>query len=201
RARVLFVDNYDSFVHNLVQHATAAGAHALVVRNDELAVDELERLCEVEGVTHVVVSPGPGTPEDAGTSIDVVRRLGRRTPLLGVCLGHQAIAVAYGARVVRSPRPAHGKPCLVHHDGAGVLTGVEDPLVVGRYHSLVVEESTLPPDLVVTARSPSGLVMGLRHRRHPVEGVQWHPESVLTPAGGDVLARFLRTPAGGAEPG
>ena len=191
-ARVLFVDNHDSFVHNLVQHATAAGALAEVVRNDELTVDELERLCEDRGITHVVVSPGPGTPEAAGTSVDVVRRLGARTPLLGVCLGHQAIAVAYGACVVRSPRPAHGKPCLVHHDGAGVLSGVEDPLVVGRYHSLVVEETTLPPELVVTARSPSGLVMGLRHRRHPVEGVQWHPESVLTPAGGDVVARFLR---------
>ncbi|GAB3664427.1 hypothetical protein GCM10027596_28790 [Nocardioides korecus] len=201
RARVLFVDNYDSFVHNLVQHATAAGARAEVVRNDELTLDELERLCADTGTTHVVVSPGPGTPEEAGTSIDVVRRLGVRTPLLGVCLGHQAIAVAYGARVVRSPRPAHGKPCLVHHDGAGVLSGIEDPLVVGRYHSLVVDETTLPPDLVVTARSPSGLVMGLRHRRHPVEGVQWHPESVLTPAGGDVLARFLRMPGPSETPG
>ncbi|MCW2868527.1 MAG: bifunctional aminodeoxychorismate synthase component I/aminodeoxychorismate lyase [Marmoricola sp.] len=202
-ARVLFVDNQDSFVHNLVQHATAAGARVEVVRNDALPVEALEQLCRDTHVTHVVVSPGPGTPEDAGVSVEVVRRLGSTTPVLGVCLGHQAIALAYGGRVVRAPRPSHGKPCLVRHDGSGVLAGLEDPLVVGRYHSLVVEEATLPADLVVTARSPSGLVMGLRHRRHPVEGVQWHPESVLTPAGGDVLTRFLgrARPVGGAVPG
>ncbi len=194
-ARVLFVDNYDSFVYNLVQHATAAGARATVVRNDELSAGEVEQLCADEAISHVVVSPGPGTPEQAGVSVEVVRRLGATTPVLGVCLGHQAIAVAYGADVVRSGAPMHGKPCLVHHDGRGVHEGLPDPVVVARYHSLVVDEATLPPDLVVTARSPSGVVMGVRHRRHRVEGVQWHPESILSPVGGRVLDRFLRPQA------
>ncbi|MDO9380109.1 MAG: chorismate-binding protein [Nocardioidaceae bacterium] len=190
-ARVMFVDNYDSFVHNLVQHVGALGARTTVRRHDEITVDELDGLCRSGEVTHVVISPGPGGPADAGISVEVVRRLGPTVPVLGVCLGHQAIAHAYGARVTRSGSPRHGKPCLVRHDGRGLLGGLPSPLVVGRYHSLVVDSASLPDDLEVTATTPSGLVMGVRHRRHPVEGVQWHPESILTPVGHAILDRFL----------
>ncbi len=188
---VLFVDNYDSFVHNLVQHVTGAGGRATVVRNDALRMEDLEQLCDEQGVTHVVVSPGPGRPEDAGVSVEVVRRLGPRLPVLGVCLGHQAVAVAYAGQVVRAPVPVHGRPSWVEHDGRGVHRGLAGPLVVARYHSLVVDEPTLPADLEVTSRTPSGVVMGIRHRHHPVEGVQWHPESVLSRQGAHVLDRFL----------
>ncbi|MEH3034072.1 MAG: aminodeoxychorismate synthase component I [Aeromicrobium erythreum] len=187
RPRVLFVDNYDSFVFNLVQYVRELGAETTVVRNDEATVDELA----AGGFTHVVLSPGPGAPADAGISIDLVRRLGPTTPVLGVCLGHQAIAEAYGARVVRADEVVHGKPSLVHHDGRGVHAGLPTPLVVARYHSLVADETTLPPELEVTSRTASGVVMGLRHRTHPVEGVQWHPESILTSHGHDLLATFL----------
>ncbi len=194
-ARVLFVDNYDSFVFNLVQYVRELGAVAEVVRNDEVSVDELA----AGGFSHVVISPGPGTPADAGISVDLVRRLGPTTPTLGVCLGHQAIAEAYGARVVRALEPVHGKPSLVHHDGLGVHAGLPTPLVVARYHSLVADESTLPRDLLVTSRTASGVVMGLRHASHPVEGVQWHPESILTARGHELLATFLEDPPVGAE--
>ena len=192
--RVLFVDNYDSFVFNLVQYVRELGAHADVVRNDAVAVDELVATREAGDLTHVVLSPGPGAPADAGISVEVVRRLGPTTPLLGVCLGHQAIAEAYGARVVRAPEVVHGKPSLVHHDGLGLHAGLPTPLVVARYHSLVADEATLPPELAVTSRTASGVVMGLRHASHPVEGVQWHPESILTSHGHDLLATFLAQP-------
>lgn len=194
-ARVLFVDNYDSFVFNLVQYVRELGATAEVVRHDEASVDELA----AGDFTHVVVSPGPGAPVDAGISVDLVRRLGPTTPLLGVCLGHQAIAEAYGARVVKAPEPVHGRPSLVHHDGRGVHAGLPTPLVVARYHSLVVEESSLPAELQVTSRTASGVVMGVRHRSHPVEGVQWHPESILTARGHELLATFLQDPPAGAD--
>ncbi|WP_370186163.1 chorismate-binding protein [Aeromicrobium sp.] len=190
-ARVLFVDNYDSFVFNLVQYVRELGADADVVRNDEVGVEQLLAARSAGDLTHVVLSPGPGAPSDAGISVDVVRRLGPTTPLLGVCLGHQAIAEAYGARVVRAPQVVHGKPSLVHHDGLGLHAGLPTPLVVARYHSLVAEEASLPTDLVVTSRTASGVVMGLRHATHPVEGVQWHPESILTSHGHDLLATFL----------
>ena len=189
--RVLFVDNYDSFVHNLVQHVEACGAATSVVRNDEVGIEELVARRERGELTHVVLSPGPGTPATAGVSAEVVRRLGPSTPVLGVCLGHQVIAEVYGARVVRADRPVHGKPCLVDHDGAGVMGSLPRPVVVGRYHSLVVDPATVPESLEVSARTPSGVVMGLRHRRFPVEGVQWHPESVLTPVAHHVLGQFL----------
>lgn len=190
-ARVLFVDNYDSFVYNLVQYVRELGAVAEVVRNDALTVDDLlDRAAEA---THVVVSPGPGAPADAGVSVELVRRLDPAVPLLGVCLGHQVIAEAHGARVVRAPSVVHGKPSLVHHDGTGVLAGLPSPLTCARYHSLVVDEATLPDDLVVTARTAGGVVMGLRHRGRPLEGVQMHPESILTTRGHDMLASFLRT--------
>ncbi|GAA2081077.1 hypothetical protein GCM10009821_22080 [Aeromicrobium halocynthiae] len=187
RPRVLFVDNYDSFVHNLVQYVGELGATTEVVRNDTVSVDEVA----AGGFTHVVLSPGPGGPADAGICIDVVRRLGPTTPVLGVCLGHQAVVEAYGGRVVRAPEVVHGKASLVTHDGVGLHAGLPQPLVVARYHSLVAEESSLPEELTVTSRTGSGVVMGVRHRTHPVEGVQWHPESILTRHGHDVLAAFL----------
>jgi len=190
RPRVLFVDNYDSFVFNLVQYVRELGADAEVVRNDEASVDELT----AGGFTHVVVSPGPGTPAEAGISADVVRRLGPTTPVLGVCLGHQVIGEVFGARVVRAGTVVHGKSSLVHHDGRGVFAGLPSPLVCARYHSLVVED--LPAELEVTARTGAGVVMGLRHRDLPIEGVQVHPESILTSRGHDLLAAFLhRSPA------
>ncbi|MEH3069377.1 MAG: aminodeoxychorismate/anthranilate synthase component II [Aeromicrobium erythreum] len=157
---MLFVDNYDSFVFNLVQYVRELGADTDVVRNDEVDVEQLLAARAAGDLTHVVLSPGPGAPADAGISVDVVRRLGPTTPLLGVCLGHQAIAEAYGARVVRAPQVVHGKPSLVHHDGLGLHAGLPTPLVVARYHSLVAEEASLPTDLVVTSRTASGVVMG-----------------------------------------
>ena len=194
RARVLFVDNYDSFVFNLVQYVRELGADAQVVRNDAVTVRELVAAREAGDLTHVVLSPGPGAPADAGISVDVVRRLGPTTPVLGVCLGHQAITEAYGGRVVRAAEVVHGKPSLVHHDGLGLHAGLPTPLVVARYHSLVADETSLPPELLVTSRTASGVVMGLRHTTHPVEGVQWHPESILTTHGHDLLATFLAAP-------
>jgi para-aminobenzoate synthetase/4-amino-4-deoxychorismate lyase len=192
-ARVLFIDNYDSFVYNLVQYVRELGASADVVRNDTRTVDDLVGARERGEFTHLIVSPGPGAPADAGVSVDLIRRLGPTTPTLGVCLGHQAIGEAFGAAVVRAPEPVHGKPSLVHHDGQGVYAGLPSPLTCARYHSLVVEEDSLPPGgLVVTARTASGIVMGVRHSKHPVEGVQMHPESILTVHGHDMLANFLR---------
>ncbi|TNC41751.1 aminodeoxychorismate synthase component I [Mumia zhuanghuii] len=188
-ARVLLIDNYDSFVHNLAQYVRELGADATVVRNDAVDVEALERMRGTGGLTHLVISPGPGAPSGAGVSVDAVRALGASTPILGVCLGHQAIGEAYGARVVRAARPVHGAPSLVHHDGQGVYTGMEGPLVAARYHSLVVED--LPDALVPTAWNAEGVLMGVRHREHPVEGVQIHPESILTPRGHDLLVNFL----------
>jgi len=192
-ARVLFIDNYDSFVYNLVQYVRELGASADVVRNDARTVAELVAARERDEFTHLIVSPGPGAPPDAGVSVELIRRLGPTTPTLGVCLGHQAIGEAFGAAVVRAPEVVHGKPSLVHHDGAGVYAGLPSPLTCARYHSLVIDESTLPDvGLVVTARTASGIVMGVRHATHPVEGVQMHPESILTAHGHDMLANFLR---------
>ncbi|HVF21192.1 MAG TPA: aminodeoxychorismate/anthranilate synthase component II [Mycobacteriales bacterium] len=186
--RLLVVDNYDSFVFNLVQYVGQLGGECVVRRNDEVGVDDLDDL----GVDGILLSPGPGTPEKAGVCLDMVREAERRdVPLLGVCLGHQAIAVAYGATVSRAPELLHGKTSDVSHEGTGVLRGLPDPFTATRYHSLAVEESTLPPQLEVTGRSESGLVMALRHRDAPIEGVQFHPESVLTQSGHLLLANFL----------
>ena len=181
--RVLVVDNYDSFVFNLVQYLGQLGADTDVRRNDEVKPGD-ER-----GYAGVLLSPGPGTPEEAGCCVDLVRSA--EVPLLGVCLGHQAIAVAYGATVGRAPELLHGKTSEVLHDGAGVLKGLPDPFTATRYHSLAVEQDTLPPEIEVTARTESGIVMGLRHRDLPVEGVQFHPESVLTQSGHLLLANWL----------
>ncbi|MGA8987212.1 MAG: aminodeoxychorismate synthase component I [Aeromicrobium sp.] len=191
QATVLFIDNYDSFVYNLVQYVGELGARADVVRNDAVTVDELVAMRERGAFTHLVVSPGPGIPTDAGISIEAIRRLGPTTPTLGVCLGHQAIGEVYGATVVRADEVVHGKPSLVHHDGHGVYSDLPSPLVCARYHSLVIDPHTLPDELEVTARTASGVVMGVRHRTHPVEGVQMHPESILTSRGHDMLQTFL----------
>ncbi|WP_366927667.1 aminodeoxychorismate/anthranilate synthase component II [Aeromicrobium sp.] len=189
--KVLFIDNYDSFVYNLVQYVGELGATAEVVRNDAVTVDELVAARERGDFTHLIVSPGPGTPTDAGISIEAIRRLGPTTPTLGVCLGHQAVGEVYGAVVVRAAEVVHGKPSLVHHDGLGVYAGLRSPLVCARYHSLVIDAATLPAELEATAHTASGVVMGVRHRTHPVEGVQMHPESILTSHGHEMLQNFL----------
>jgi para-aminobenzoate synthetase component 2 len=192
--RVLVVDNYDSFVYNLVQYLAQLGADTVVRRNDVVDLDELD---EVDGV---LVSPGPGTPDRAGSSIAVIRASADRAlPLLGVCLGHQAIGAAWGGVVERAPELLHGKTSLVHHHGAGVLTGLPDPFVATRYHSLSIRPDTVPDALEVTGRTASGVVMAVRHRELPVEGVQFHPESVLTQGGHRMLANWM-TAAGHPVP-
>jgi anthranilate synthase/aminodeoxychorismate synthase-like glutamine amidotransferase len=186
--RVVVIDNYDSFVYNLVQYLGELGAEPVVYRHDALDLPGLRGL-EPDAV---LVSPGPGRPEDAGISNEVIRDCGGRgIPVLGVCLGHQCIGHVYGARVGRAPRVMHGKTSRISHDGLGVFAGLSDPLRATRYHSLVVERESVPAELVVTAESEDGLVMGLRHRREPVEGVQFHPESILTESGHHLLRNFL----------
>jgi anthranilate synthase/aminodeoxychorismate synthase-like glutamine amidotransferase len=185
---VLVIDNYDSFTYNLVQYLGELGAKVIVRRNDEATLDQLRAL----GHERVVISPGPGRPEQAGVSLDVIKEFGPRMPLLGVCLGHQAIGLAFGGEVLRAPLPIHGKTSTVDHDGKGVFAGLASSFQAGRYHSLVVGERTLPSDLEVTARTKDdGLVMGLRHRQLPIHGVQFHPESVLTNEGRRILRNFL----------
>jgi anthranilate synthase/aminodeoxychorismate synthase-like glutamine amidotransferase len=185
---VLVIDNYDSFTYNLVQYLGELGAAVVVRRNDEAAIDELDLL----GHDRVVISPGPGRPEQAGVSLDVIKTFGARMPLLGVCLGHQAIGLAFGGEVIRAPLPIHGKTSTVEHDQRGVFAGLSGSFQAGRYHSLIVREPTLPGDLEVAARSKEdGLVMGLRHKTLPIHGVQFHPESVLTNEGRRILRNFL----------
>ena len=186
-ARVLVVDNYDSFVYNLVQYVGELGAEPLVHRHDELSLDEMGAL----DPDAVLISPGPGRPEDAGLSNDVIRHFAGRRPVLGVCLGHQCIGQVYGADVVRAPEIMHGKTSLIRHTGVGVFAGLPSPLEATRYHSLVVDRDSVPAELEVTAWTDGGTVMGLRHREHAVEGVQFHPESILTAAGHDLLRNFL----------
>jgi para-aminobenzoate synthetase component 2 len=187
--RVLVVDNYDSFVFNLVQGLGELGAELEVRRNDEIDADGAEALAP-DGV---VISPGPGRPEAAGASMAIVERLAGRAAVLGVCLGHQCIGALYGGQVVPAPELVHGKTSLVHHGGAGVLDGLPNPFPATRYHSLVVERATLPATLELTAETADGVVMGLRHRELAVEGVQFHPESILTEGGQHLLANFLAT--------
>ena len=187
-ARILVLDNYDSFTFNLVQLIEALGADAEVVRND---VEPAEALA-ARDPDGVVLSPGPGTPGRAGVTLDAVRCFAARgTPVLGICLGHQAIGVAFGASVARARVPRHGKSAAIRHDGAGVFRGLADPFEAALYHSLVIDEELLPAALCISARSPEGEVMGVRHRELPLEGVQFHPESVLTPGGGVVIANFV----------
>lgn len=184
---ILVIDNYDSFVHNLARYLRVLGQETAVRRNDEIAPDEVAELAP----SHIVLSPGPCTPDDAGISLATVQRFGATIPILGVCLGHQCIGQAYGGRVVRAGRPMHGKTSRIRHDGDGLFTGLANPLRATRYHSLVVAEDGLPADLAVTARSEDGEIMALSHRRHPVRSVQFHPEAVLTEAGYDLLRNFL----------
>jgi para-aminobenzoate synthetase component 2 len=184
--RVLVVDNYDSFVYNLVQYLAQLGARTTVRRNDVLTDDE------VDAADGVLLSPGPGTPDRAGASMDVIRRCAEQgIPLLGVCLGHQAIGAVYGGVVERAPELLHGKTSQVHHNGAGVLAGLPDPFIATRYHSLSIRPGTMPGELEVTARTDSGVIMALRHRSLPIEGVQFHPESVLTEGGHRLLANWM----------
>jgi anthranilate synthase/aminodeoxychorismate synthase-like glutamine amidotransferase len=186
--RVLVVDNYDSFVYNLVQYLGELGAEPVVHRHDRVTIAELEALAP----DAVLVSPGPGRPEDAGVSNDAIRLFGERgVPVLGVCLGHQCIGQLYGGDVVRAPRVMHGKTSTITHDGAGAFAGLASPIIATRYHSLVVDRDSVPAALAVTAESEDGLVMGLRHRELPIEGVQFHPESILTESGHALLQNFL----------
>ena len=185
---LLLIDNYDSFTYNLAQCLGEHGARPLVRRNDEITLDEVARLAP----ERIVISPGPGRPEDAGVSVALIRRFGPEVPLLGVCLGHQAIGVAFGADVVRAQKVMHGKTSIVEHDGRGVFRGIRGPFEVGRYHSLVVSDEGLPADLEVVARvTGERTIMALRHRRYPIHGVQFHPESVLTGEGRHLLRSFL----------
>jgi anthranilate synthase/aminodeoxychorismate synthase-like glutamine amidotransferase len=184
---LLIIDNYDSFTYNLYQYLAELGATPIVYRNDQVSLDEIADLAP----ERIVISPGPCTPNEAGISCDVIARFGSRIPILGVCLGHQAIGQVFGGRVIRAPRPIHGKTEAIYHDGVGCLQGLSVPFVATRYHSLIVERATLPSELEITAWTSDGLIMGLRHKRYPIEGVQFHPESILTTSGKALLQRFL----------
>jgi anthranilate synthase component 2 len=184
--KVVLIDNYDSFVYNIAQYIGACGAEPVVLRNDVTVAEVADAHPD-----SIVLSPGPGRPEDAGCSVDVIRELGPRVPMLGVCLGHQAIGVAFGSTVVRADKVMHGKTSLIHHRGAGVLTGLPDPFEATRYHSLVIDPSTVGDDLEVTASTSDDVVMGVRHRTYPIEGVQFHPESILTTNGMQLIKNFL----------
>jgi len=185
---ILLIDNYDSFTYNLVQYLGELGADLRVMRNDAVTVEDI-RAARPDAI---VISPGPGRPEDAGVTMEVIRQLGSATPILGVCLGHQAIGAAFGGSVVRASTPMHGKTSTIEHDGLGVFAGIDGPFVASRYHSLVVADEGLPRDLVVSARTTGDrTIMGLRHRTLPIHGVQFHPESILTGEGRRILRNFL----------
>ena len=188
--KVLLLDNYDSFTYNLAQYLGELGQPPVVRRNDAISIAEVEAMAP----DRIVISPGPGRPEDAGITVELIRGFGRRVPVLGVCLGHQGIGQAFGGSVVRAPMLMHGKVSSVQHDGRGVFSGVSQPFVAGRYHSLIVSDP--PPDeLEISARTEDGIIMGLRHREFPVHGVQFHPESVLTGEGRKILRNFLELPS------
>ncbi|MDJ0793581.1 MAG: aminodeoxychorismate/anthranilate synthase component II [Woeseiaceae bacterium] len=189
--RMLLIDNYDSFTYNLVQAFAAMGASVMVYRNDALSVDESVAL----EPTHLVISPGPGRPEDAGVSLEMIGAWAGKLPILGVCLGHQSIVQQHGGEIVRADRLMHGKTSMVKHDGKTIFEGISNPFEVGRYHSLCAAEETLPDDLVITAQTERGEIMGVRHKTLPIEGVQFHPESVLTPDGDTLMANFMRQDA------
>ena len=184
---ILVIDNYDSFTYNLVQYLGELGADIQVYRNDKISTDEIEQL----DPERIVISPGPGTPDDAGISLEVIRRFAANRPILGVCLGHQSIGQAYGGRVINAPLLMHGKTSMVNHDGHRLFEGLPNPFEATRYHSLVVERSSLPDVLEITAETEDGTIMGLRHRDYPLEGVQFHPESILTGVGKNLLKNFL----------
>ena len=192
---ILLIDNYDSFVYNLARYVRELGETPLVSRNDGLTMVEIERIAP----SHIIISPGPCSPNEAGISIEVVRRFAPSIPILGVCLGHQAIGAAFGAAIVRARQPMHGKVSRIHHDRSGIFTGLPSPFHATRYHSLAVSPASLPPVLRVTATADDGEIMALEHREHPVVGVQFHPESALSEHGYRLLARFLHGERCGAE--
>jgi anthranilate synthase/aminodeoxychorismate synthase-like glutamine amidotransferase len=185
---ILLLDNYDSFTYNLAQYLGELGCTLEVYRNDRISVEQIAR----RKPERIVISPGPCTPQEAGVSVELIQELAEKFPILGVCLGHQAIGAAFGGKIVRAPRLFHGKTSEIKHDGKGIFRSVENPLTATRYHSLIVERRSLPRELVVTAETQDGIIMGLRHRRYKVEGVQFHPESVLTETGKQILKNFLR---------
>lgn len=185
---LLVIDNYDSFTYNLVQYLGELGAEMIVRRNDEITIEEIENELKP---ARILISPGPGTPDEAGVTLEVLHNLAGKIPVLGVCLGHQAIGQAFGGRVVRAPAPVHGKPTTIAHDGRGVFANLNQDFQAGRYHSLVVERENLPAELEISATSPDGLIMGLRHKKYKIEGVQFHPESILTDEGKKLLQNFL----------
>ena len=184
---LLLIDNYDSFTYNLYQYLSELGEKVKVARNDEITLGEIEKMKP----ERIVISPGPGRPDDAGISNEVVLRFGKRVPLLGVCLGHQCVGQAYGGKVVHAGEIKHGKTSLIHHDGKGVFKDIKSPLTAVRYHSLAVERKSLPDCLDISAVTENKIIMGIRHREYPVEGVQFHPESILTGVGKDILRNFL----------
>ena len=186
---ILLIDNYDSFTFNLYQHLSELGADVAVHRNDKISLDDIERMLPT--LERIVISPGPCTPAEAGISMDVIREFAGQVPMLGVCLGHQSIGAAFGGNVIRADELMHGKTSMIYHHDTGVFAGLPNPFIATRYHSLVVERSSLPADLEITAETADGIIMGLRHRQFPIEGVQFHPESILTTVGKDLLANFI----------
>ncbi len=187
---IFLLDNYDSFTFNLYQALAGLGAEVDVVRNDQITTEEImERMDDIDGV---VVSPGPCTPNEAGISVDLIRQFAGKKPILGVCLGHQSIGAAFGAEIVHAPALMHGKTSMIKHDGTGIYEGLPNPFVATRYHSLIIQPDSMPDDFEVTAYADDGVVMGVRHRSMPIEGVQFHPESILTTSGKDLLANFLQ---------
>jgi anthranilate synthase/aminodeoxychorismate synthase-like glutamine amidotransferase len=188
---ILLIDNYDSFTFNLYQFLSELGADVVVRRNDQITLEEIDAFGDaLEGV---VVSPGPCTPREAGISIGVIEHMAGKVPVLGVCLGHQSIGDAFGGDVIRAPQLMHGKTSMIHHEGAGIFQGLPNPFIATRYHSLIVDRETLPDHLEITAETEDGIIMGVQHRDYPVYGVQFHPESILTPAGKQLLGNFLAT--------
>jgi anthranilate synthase/aminodeoxychorismate synthase-like glutamine amidotransferase len=185
---ILLIDNYDSFTYNLVQYLGELGAEVLVKRNDEITLEDVDHLAP----ERIVISPGPCTPNEAGISIELIRNFAESIPTLGVCLGHQAIGAAYGGEIIRAPYVMHGKTSEIHHDGETIYEGLPNPFTATRYHSLIIKRETLPRELIVTAETDDGIIMGVRHREYPLEGVQFHPESILTTVGKDLLRNFLK---------
>jgi len=192
---ILLLDNYDSFTFNLYQHLSELGAKVVVYRNDKISINEIDAM--LPEISQIVISPGPCTPDQAGISVPLVQAFAGRVPILGVCLGHQAVGEAFGGEIVKAPMLMHGKTSMIYHNDTGVFAGLPNPFIATRYHSLIVERSTLPADLEVTAETDDGIIMGLRHRQFEVEGVQFHPESILTTSGKELLANFIgaRRPA------
>lgn len=184
---VIVIDNYDSFVYNIAQYLGELGWQPLVYRNDQIDIDEIKHL----NPSHIIISPGPCTPLEAGISNDIIRHFSGKIPVLGVCLGHQCIGYVYGGQIVKAAVPTHGKSSLIYHDGKTVYQGLANPFGAGRYHSLIIKEDSLPDELELTAKTSDGIIMGVRHKSYVVEGVQFHPESIMTEVGHDILVNFL----------